>query len=176
MAFELRRRFCQKRCQRFWASKRCISQKTSGGRQDNVALIRFAGGDRTHNVDDREGRPVIGTVRAIRRLSDASWPSCRNPTVHIQGAIEQAEAGPAAADQVCMARDDVTMFDELRAIADRLPSCTPTGAAPGGCGPADHRAGTGAAAAVAVARAVTAVHSFGNVASVCRGAGANPGG
>ena len=47
-------------------------------------------------------------------------------TVHIQGAIEQAEAGPAAADQVCMARDVAIMFDELRAIADRLPSCTPT--------------------------------------------------
>ena len=121
MAFELRRRFCQKRCQPSWVSKRCISQKTFGGRQDNVAPIRFAGGDRTRNVDDREGRPVIGTVRAVRRLPDASWPSCRNPTVHIQGAIEQAEAGPAAADQVCMARDDVTMFDELRAIADRRP-------------------------------------------------------
>jgi hypothetical protein len=86
--------------------------------------------------------------------------------VHIQGAIEQAEAGHAAADQVCMARDVAIMFDELRAIADRLPSCTPTGAAPGGCGPADHRAGPGAAA----------VHNFGNVASVCRGAGADPGG
>jgi hypothetical protein len=61
-------------------------------------------------------------VRAVRRLSDASWPSCRHiPTVHIQGAIEQAEAGPAAADQVCMARDVAIMFDELRAIVDRRP-------------------------------------------------------
>jgi hypothetical protein len=48
-----------------------------------------------------------------------------------------------------MARDVAIMFDELRAMADRLPSCTPTGAAPGGCGPADYRAGTGAAAVVA---------------------------
>jgi hypothetical protein len=42
-------------------------------------------------------------------------------SVHIQGAIEQAEAGHAAADQVCMARDDAIMFDELRAIANRRP-------------------------------------------------------
>ena len=41
--------------------------------------------------------------------------------VHIEGAIEQAEAGHDAADQVCMARDVAIMFDELRAIADRRP-------------------------------------------------------
>ena len=38
-----------------------------------------------------------------------------------QGAIEQAEAGHAAADQVCMAPDVAIMFDELQAIADRRP-------------------------------------------------------
>jgi hypothetical protein len=65
------------------------------------------------NVDDGEA-VIIGTVRAVRRLSDASWPSCRNPTVHIQSAIEQAEA-----DQVCMARDVAIMFDELKALTDR---------------------------------------------------------
>src|SRR4051794_18717091 len=165
MAFALRRRFCQKRCQRFWASKRRISQKTFGGRQDNVVLIRLAGGDRTHNVDDREGRPVIGTGRAVRRLSHAFWLSCRPLHGRIQGAIEQAEAGHTAADQVCMAPDLAIMFDELRAIADRLPSCTPTGAASGGCGPAGRRAGAGATAVVAAAsRAMMTMHSFGNVA------------
>ena len=40
-------------------------------------------------------------------------------TVHIQGAMEPAEAGHAAADQVLMARDVATMFDELKAMADR---------------------------------------------------------
>jgi hypothetical protein len=81
-------------------------------RQDDVAPIRFASGTDGEAV-------IIGAVRAVRRLSDASWPSCRNPTVHIQGAIEQAEVGPAAADQVCMARDVAIMFDELKALADR---------------------------------------------------------
>ena len=85
-----------------------------GGRQDDVAPIRFASGTDGEAV-------IIGAVRAVRRLSDASWPSCRNPTVHIQGAIEQAEAGHAAADQVCMAPDVAIMFDELQAIADRRP-------------------------------------------------------
>jgi hypothetical protein len=71
------------------------------------------------NVDEEEA-VIIGTVRAVRRLSDASWPSCRNSfTVHIQGAIKQAEAGHAAADQVRMARDVAAMFDELRAMADK---------------------------------------------------------
>jgi len=112
MAFELRRRFCQKRCQPSWVSKRCISQKTFGGRQDNVAPIRFAGGDGTRNVDDREGRPVIAPCG----LSGASAAPF---TVHIQGAIEQAEAGHAAADQVRMARDMSIMFDELKALADK---------------------------------------------------------
>jgi hypothetical protein len=61
-------------------------------------------------------------VRAAKHLTDASWPPCRIPfTVHIQGAIKQAEAGHAAADQVCMARDVAIMFDELRVIADRRP-------------------------------------------------------
>jgi hypothetical protein len=60
------------------------------------------------NVDDGEA-VIIGTVRAIRRLSDASWPSRRkSPTVHIQGAMEPAEAGHAAADQVHVARDVTT--------------------------------------------------------------------
>jgi len=59
-------------------------------------------------------------VPAVRRLSDASWPSCCHPpTVHIQGAMEPADAGHAAADQVRMARDVATMFDELKAMADR---------------------------------------------------------
>jgi hypothetical protein len=80
--------------------------------------------------------------------------------VHIQGAIEQAEA-----DQGCMAPDVAIMFDELRAIADRLPSCTPTEAASGGCGLAGRRAGAGATAVVAAAsRAMMTMHSFGNVA------------
>ena len=48
-------------------------------------------------------------------------PAASPFTVHIQGAIEQAEAGHAAADQVCMAPDVAIMFDELRAIADRRP-------------------------------------------------------
>ena len=39
----------------------------------------------------------------------------------------RAEVDHAKADQVRMARDGATMFDELRAIADRLLSCTPTG-------------------------------------------------
>ena len=40
----------------------------------------------------------------------------------------RAEADQAKADQVRMARDVATMFDELRALADRaMPSCTPTG-------------------------------------------------
>jgi 3-methyladenine DNA glycosylase/8-oxoguanine DNA glycosylase len=33
--------------------------------------------------------------------------------------MEPAEAGHAAADQVLMARDVATMFDELKAMADR---------------------------------------------------------
>jgi hypothetical protein len=36
-----------------------------------------------------------------------------------QGAMEQAETGHAAADQVRVARDVTTMFDELKALADR---------------------------------------------------------
>jgi hypothetical protein len=40
-------------------------------------------------------------------------------TVHIQGVMEQAEVGHAAADQVRMAWDVTTMFDELKAMADR---------------------------------------------------------
>jgi hypothetical protein len=40
-------------------------------------------------------------------------------TVHIQCAIEWAEADHAKADQVRMARDVATMFDELKAMADR---------------------------------------------------------
>ena len=76
------------------------------------------------NVDDGEA-VIIGTVRAVRNLLDASWPSCRIKflTVHIQGAMEQAEASHAAADQVRVARDVATMFDELRA----WPTCTPIG-------------------------------------------------
>jgi len=38
---------------------------------------------------------------------------------HQTGGEARAEAGPAAADQVCIARDDATMFDELKALADR---------------------------------------------------------
>jgi hypothetical protein len=94
-------------------------------------------------------------VWAVRRLSDASWPSCRNPTVHIQGAIEQAEAGPAAADQVCMARDVAIMFDELRAIADRRPGRLQADVAR-----LTTELDTGAAAVVAAARAVTAAGSW----------------
>ena len=115
-------------------------QKTSGGRQDNVAPIRFAGGDGTRNVDDREGRSVIAPCGPSGACRTRPGRPAAPFTVHIQGAIEQAEAGHAAADQVRMARDVAIMFGELRAIADRLPSCTPTGAAPGGCRPADHRA------------------------------------
>jgi hypothetical protein len=63
------------------------------------------------NIDDGEA-VIIGTVRAVRNLLDASWPSCRILTVHIQGAMEPAEAGHAAADQIRMARDVATMFDE----------------------------------------------------------------
>ena len=37
----------------------------------------------------------------------------------IQGAMEQAETGHAAADQVRVARDVTTMFDELKAMANR---------------------------------------------------------
>jgi hypothetical protein len=73
----------------------------------------------TRNVDD--GGQSSGMVRAVRSLLDASWPSCRRPpfTVHIQGAIEQAEAGHAAANHVHVARDIATMFDELKAMANR---------------------------------------------------------
>jgi hypothetical protein len=62
---------------------------------------------------------IIGTVRAVRNLLDASWPSCRIPSpFNIQGAMEPAETGHAAADQIRMARDVATMFDELKAMAD----------------------------------------------------------
>jgi hypothetical protein len=40
-------------------------------------------------------------------------------TVHIRGAMERAEADHAKADQIRMARDVATMFDELKALADR---------------------------------------------------------
>ena len=119
MAFELRRRFCQKRCQPSWVSKRCISQKTFGGRQDNVAPIRFAGGDGTRNVDDREGRPVIAPCGLSGACRTRPGRPAAPFTVHIQGAIEQAEAGHAAADQVRMARDMSIMFDELKALAGK---------------------------------------------------------
>jgi multidrug resistance efflux pump len=42
-----------------------------------------------------------------------------HPTVHIQDAMERAEADHAKADQVRMARDVATMFDEMKALADR---------------------------------------------------------
>jgi hypothetical protein len=47
-------------------------------------------------------------------------PAAETPlpfTVH--DAMEQAETGHAAADQVRMAQDVAGMFDELRAMADR---------------------------------------------------------
>jgi len=40
-------------------------------------------------------------------------------TVHIQDAMEQAEADHAKGDQVRMARDIATMFDEMKALADK---------------------------------------------------------
>jgi hypothetical protein len=58
---------------------------------------------------------LIGTVRAVRRLGCRAAPF----TVHIQGAVERTETGHAAADQVRMARDVATMFDELKALADK---------------------------------------------------------
>ena len=39
--------------------------------------------------------------------------------LHIQGAMERADAGHAKADQVRMARDVTTMFDKLKAMANR---------------------------------------------------------
>jgi hypothetical protein len=42
-----------------------------------------------------------------------------HPTVHIQDAMERAEADHAKADQVRMVRDVATMFDEMKALADR---------------------------------------------------------
>jgi hypothetical protein len=46
-------------------------------------------------------------------------PAAISPYRSIQGAMEQADAGHAAADQVRMARDIANMFDELKVMADR---------------------------------------------------------
>ena len=62
----------------------------------------------------------------------------------------RAKADHAKADQVRMARDVATMFDELKGPGrpPRRPSCRP-GAASGGTGPGARRIGKGAAAMVA---------------------------
>jgi hypothetical protein len=78
----------------------------------------FFGTDGTCDVDDGEA-VIIGTVGPSGACRMRPGRPAAPFTVHIQGAIEQTEAGHAAADQVRMARDVAAMFDELKALADR---------------------------------------------------------
>jgi hypothetical protein len=66
----------------------------------------------------RRGGRSLGAVQAVRRLSDASWPIGRLPsiTIHIQGAVEQAEVAHAPADQVHVAGSVATMFYAARPL------------------------------------------------------------
>jgi hypothetical protein len=45
-------------------------------------------------------------------------PAAKTSTVHIQGAMEQAEVGHAAVDQVRVARDVTSLFDGFQATVD----------------------------------------------------------
>jgi hypothetical protein len=66
------------------------------------------------------------------------------------GREARAEADHAKADQVRMARDEATMFDEMKALADRYAEMhADRGAAPSGAGTGARRIGKGAAAMVA---------------------------
>jgi hypothetical protein len=59
-------------------------------------------------------------MRVAENPLDAFWPSPpHHPALHVQEAMERSEADHAKADQVRMARDVATMFDELKAMADR---------------------------------------------------------
>jgi hypothetical protein len=79
-----------------------------------------SGLDGTRDVDDGT-TAGDGTMRAAGRLLDAFWPLAAHHTdiLHVQDAIERAEADHAKADQVRMARDVTTMFDEMKALADK---------------------------------------------------------
>jgi hypothetical protein len=60
-------------------------------------------------------------MRVTGKSLNASLPSGRlfSPIPHVQGARERAEADHAKADQTRMARDVATMFNGLKALADR---------------------------------------------------------
>ena len=82
-------------------------------------ISRFTSGlDGTRDVD--------GTDTASRWHHVAGCRSDCPDGGYVQGAMERAEAGHAKADQVRMARDVATMSDELKAMADHMPSCTAT--------------------------------------------------
>jgi hypothetical protein len=57
----------------------------------------------------------IGATRAAEKPLDAF---CARRILHVQDAMERVEVDHAKADQVRIARDATTMFDELKALAD----------------------------------------------------------
>ena len=173
MAFALKRRFARKgvsvpgSVSAVFPKKRLAAGKTMLPRSGSPAAMGPVTSMTGRGDRHRAGHQAL-VARVLAVLLPPSSFTSKAPSSRLRPAMPQPI-------RVCMARDVAIMFDELRAIADRLPSCTPTGAASGRCGPADHRAGPGAPAVV-TAWTVTAVHSFENVASVCRGVGADPGG
>ena len=60
-------------------------------------------------------------MRVAGKSRDASLPSGRlsSPIPHVQGAMERTGADHAKADQIRMVRDVATMFNGLKALADR---------------------------------------------------------
>jgi regulator of replication initiation timing len=80
-----------------------------------IGISRFTRGlDGTRDID---GGGTAGPMVPCGRWEGAGCVLAK--TLHVQGILERGKADHAKADQVRMARDVATMFDELRALADR---------------------------------------------------------
>ena len=101
--------------------------------------------ERTRQDADRQDRlhreqraEVEHLLKALVERVEADQARLIEERDHLRDELQEAraEADHAKADQVRMAQDVAGMFDELRALADDTPSCTPTRRGLSGTGPA----------------------------------------